>query len=209
MLGHAMPCHAMLCFAILHYATLCCFGLPCCATLSQSTAALKHAQDSIARHAMLRHAMLHCAMLRCAMSCCAMSCCAMLCCAMLCCATLRYAILCMFECRKGFVRVALTTGAHLVPVLSFGENDLFDPIAVEKHSFTWYTQQLTKTMLGFCVPPFVGRGLLGYQYGLLPKPRPIVTVVGKPLPVPKWQGDSQFHNCLMALLPIGYVMYPS
>jgi len=84
--------------------------------------------------------------------------------------------------------VALTTGAHLVPVISFGENDLFDPIAVEKHSFTWYTQQLTKSMLGFCVPPFVGRGILGYPYGLLPKPRPIVTVVGKPLPVAQWQG---------------------
>lgn len=91
-------------------------------------------------------------------------------------------------CRKGFIRVALTTGAHLVPVISFGENDLFDPIAVEKHSFTWYTQQLTKSMLGFCVPPFVGRGVLGYPYGLLPKPRPIVTVVGKPLPVAQWQG---------------------
>ncbi|DBA86491.1 hypothetical protein WJX79_000956 [Trebouxia sp. C0005] len=91
--------------------------------------------------------------------------------------------------RKGFIRVALTTGAHLVPVISFGENDLFDPIAVEKHSFTWYTQQLTKSMLGFCVPPFVGRGVLGYPYGLLPKPRPIVTVVGKPLPIAQWQGD--------------------
>ena len=75
-----------------------------------------------------------------------------------------------------------------MPVISFGENDLFDPIAVEKHSFTWYTQQLTKSMLGFCVPPFVGRGILGYPYGLLPKPRPIVTVVGKPLPVAQWQG---------------------
>lgn len=91
--------------------------------------------------------------------------------------------------RKGFVRVAMTTGAHLVPVLSFGENDLFDPISVAKYSFTWYTQQLTKSMLGFCVPPFMGTGVLGYQYGLLPKPRPIVTVVGKPLPVLKWQGN--------------------
>ncbi|MCJ1242686.1 diacylglycerol O-acyltransferase 1 [Varicellaria rhodocarpa] len=92
--------------------------------------------------------------------------------------------------RKGFVRVALTTGAHLVPVLSFGENDLFDPIAVEKHSLTWHSQQLTKSVLGFCVPPFVGRGLLGYPYGLLPKARPVVTVVGKPLPVPQWPGTS-------------------
>lgn len=99
-------------------------------------------------------------------------------------------------CRKGFVRVALTTGAHLVPVLSFGENDIFDPIAVEKHSIIWYTQQLTKTTLGFCVPLFMGKGLLGYPLGLLPKPRPLVTVVGKPVPVPKWQGESSQSHIL-------------
>ena len=93
------------------------------------------------------------------------------------------------------MRVALTTGAHLVPVISFGENDLFDPIAVEKYSLTWYTQQVTKTMLGFCVPPFVGQGVLGYPYGLLPKPRPMVTVVGKPIPVPKWQGSLLIIVC--------------
>ena len=75
-------------------------------------------------------------------------------------------------------------------MISFGENDLFDPIAVEKHSLTWYSQQLTKNVLGFCVPPFVGRGVLGYPYGLLPKPRPIVTVVGKPIPVSQWQGSA-------------------
>ena len=170
---HAMPCHPMLCHAMLCYAMLCyamlCYAMLCYAMLCY--AMLCYAMLCYAVHAMPTHAMPgH---------------------VLLC-----YTLLCLFECRKGFVRVALTTGAHLVPILSFGENDLFEPIAVEKHSFTWYTQQLTKAMLGFCVPPFMGRGLLGYQYGLLPKPRPIVTVVGKPLPVPKWQGDSFFKTCL-------------
>ncbi|VDM50935.1 unnamed protein product [Toxocara canis] len=30
--------------------------------------------------------------------------------------------------RKGFIRMALRTGAHLVPMYSFGENDLFDQV---------------------------------------------------------------------------------
>jgi 1-acyl-sn-glycerol-3-phosphate acyltransferase len=30
--------------------------------------------------------------------------------------------------RKGFVKVALQTGASLVPVIAFGENDLFDSV---------------------------------------------------------------------------------
>ena len=75
-----------------------------------------------------------------------------------------------------------------MPVISFGENDLFNPLPVEKYSLAWKVQQFTKSMLGFCVPAFFGRGLLGYPYGLLPKPRPLVTVVGKPIPIPKWQG---------------------
>ena len=102
-------------------------------------------------------------------------------------------------CRKGFVRVALTTGAHLVPVLSFGENDLFDPTPVDECGIFEQFQQLTKATLGFCIPRFTGKGLLGFRYGLrlLPKPRPIVTVVGKPVPVPKWQGKSSSPRKLL------------
>eukprot|EP00435_Cladocopium_sp_Y103_P073224 s16_g42.t2 len=37
--------------------------------------------------------------------------------------------------RKGFARLALRTGAALVPVLGFGENDLYSTVQFEKH--TW------------------------------------------------------------------------
>lgn len=30
--------------------------------------------------------------------------------------------------RKGFVREALKTGAHLVPIYSFGENDIYEQV---------------------------------------------------------------------------------
>ena len=35
---------------------------------------------------------------------------------------------------QGFVRLALETGASLVPVLCFGENDLFDAQVVGAHT---------------------------------------------------------------------------
>ena len=34
--------------------------------------------------------------------------------------------------RKGFVRLALQTGASLVPVVSFGENDMFQVRCVKR-----------------------------------------------------------------------------
>ena len=36
--------------------------------------------------------------------------------------------------RKGFVRIALQTGASLVPVLNFGENELFNTIRPQAKS---------------------------------------------------------------------------
>jgi 2-acylglycerol O-acyltransferase 2 len=37
--------------------------------------------------------------------------------------------------RKGFVRIALESGAALVPVVSFGENDMFNTITAKEG--TW------------------------------------------------------------------------
>ena len=36
--------------------------------------------------------------------------------------------------RKGFVRIALQTGASLVPVLNFGENELFNTVRPQPKS---------------------------------------------------------------------------
>jgi len=45
--------------------------------------------------------------------------------------------------------------------------------------------------MGFSMPLFVGRGIFNYDFGLLPKRIQMVSVVGKPIDVPKIQNPSQ------------------
>ena len=95
--------------------------------------------------------------------------------------------------RKGFVRIAMQTGAHLVPVFSFGENDVYRPIAKDDVKVQNFLQKV-KSVLGFAVPLFKGRGIFSYGIGVLPHRRRITTVVGKPMKVDKW--DAKWDaNC--------------
>eukprot|EP00924_Labyrinthula_sp_SR-Ha-C_P016309 maker-scaffold_73-snap-gene-0.5-mRNA-1 protein AED:0.01 eAED:0.01 QI:82/1/1/1/1/1/2/113/511 len=87
--------------------------------------------------------------------------------------------------RKGFVRVALQTGAELVPVLGFGETDAYDTEVYEKNSTPRNLQNWFKKKFGFAVPIFYGRGIFSRStVGILPHRKPIIAVVGKPLPNP-------------------------
>ncbi|EWC46177.1 hypothetical protein DRE_04555 [Drechslerella stenobrocha 248] len=83
--------------------------------------------------------------------------------------------------RKGFLRVAVRTGAHLVPVLSFGENDLFDQHIPQKASLIHKFQILVKKLFGFTIPLFHARGVFNYDVGLVPYRTPVNTVVGRPI----------------------------
>ena len=60
--------------------------------------------------------------------------------------------------RKGFVRIALQTGAKLVPVIGFGENDLYD--VKEPGPIRLWLQRWSKTLFGFTLPNPDGLGLL-------------------------------------------------
>ena len=77
--------------------------------------------------------------------------------------------------RKGFAKVALQTGACLVPVFGFGENDVFD--ISKASSFVESVQKTIKRYLSFTVPLFHGTGITG----LLPYQEPIFVVVGEPI----------------------------
>ncbi|KFV58773.1 2-acylglycerol O-acyltransferase 2 [Tyto alba] len=85
--------------------------------------------------------------------------------------------------RKGFVRLAIEHGTPLVPVFSFGENDLFEQVKNPKGSWLRRLQHWLQQIMGISLPLFHARGIFQYSFGLVPYRRPICTVVGKPIPV--------------------------
>ncbi|KAJ8946392.1 hypothetical protein NQ318_011798 [Aromia moschata] len=65
--------------------------------------------------------------------------------------------------RRGFVRLALRTGAPMVPFFSFGETDLYDQV----------------------MAVLIGRGFFQRSFGIIPRDCPVTTVVGEPIDVPQ------------------------
>jgi hypothetical protein len=87
--------------------------------------------------------------------------------------------------RKGFVKIGLAHGASLVPVFSFGENNLYDQIANPRGSRLRNLQILIQKRMGFATPFFKGRGIFQYAVGFLPVRHAIDTYVGAPIQLPK------------------------
>lgn len=93
--------------------------------------------------------------------------------------------------RKGFIRIALETGASLVPVFCFGENDLYEALENPEDSFLRKFQEIIKKLSNFGLPIFWGRGIFNYSFGYVPFRKPTYTVVGKPIEVKKIFSPSQ------------------
>ncbi|KFR05756.1 2-acylglycerol O-acyltransferase 2 [Opisthocomus hoazin] len=93
--------------------------------------------------------------------------------------------------RKGFVRLAIEHGTPLVPIFSFGENDLFEQVRNPKGSWLRQLQHRLQQIMGISLPLFHARGIFQYSFGLLPYRRPICTVVGKPIPVQRKHRPSE------------------
>ncbi|KAI5868312.1 DAGAT-domain-containing protein [Durotheca rogersii] len=85
--------------------------------------------------------------------------------------------------RKGFVRIAIRTGADLVPVLAFGENNLYDQLRAKEHPFVHDLQMFILKVWKFTLPFLHGRGIFNYDVGLMPYRRPLNVVVGAPIKV--------------------------
>ncbi|KAJ3261613.1 Diacylglycerol O-acyltransferase 2 [Boothiomyces macroporosus] len=93
--------------------------------------------------------------------------------------------------RFGFVKIALANGASLVPVFSFGENDIWDQLPNPKGSMLQKFQDFTRKTLTFVPPAIYGRGLFSEGFGLMPHRRPITSVVGAPIECPKVENPSR------------------
>lgn len=93
--------------------------------------------------------------------------------------------------RKGFVRVAIQTGASLVPVFSFGEIDIFDQPSNEPGSWIRSFQDFVKRWTGVAPALFYARGFSERSFGLIPYRRAITTVIGEPISVTQNASPSQ------------------
>ena len=77
--------------------------------------------------------------------------------------------------RKGFVRLALSHGASLVPVLGIRANELYTT-----YTFLFKARMWLQKNCGIALPIFHGR------WGTpLPHPIPVTIVLGEPIPTPK------------------------
>ncbi|KAL8770715.1 MAG: hypothetical protein Q9209_003582 [Squamulea sp. 1 TL-2023] len=85
--------------------------------------------------------------------------------------------------RKGFVKLAIRTGADLVPVLAFGENELYEQVTSDSHPLVHKFQLMVKKCMGFTIPLFHARGVFNYDVGLMPYRKPLNVVVGHPVKV--------------------------
>ncbi|KAK6615118.1 Diacylglycerol O-acyltransferase 2A [Botrytis cinerea] len=110
-----------------------------------------------------------------------------------------YSLRLVLKRRKGFVKMAIRTGADLVPVLAFGENDLYDQFSADSHPWIHKFQLLVKKLMGFTIPLFHARGVFNYDVGLMPYRRPLNIVVGRPIKViqsktPEQQDIDRVHE---------------
>lgn len=88
---------------------------------------------------------------------------------------------CVVAKRRGFIRIALKTGASLVPAISFGENDLYDIIEFESGIVCRFLEFLCKRFSNVAPIIYCGRGFLQYNFGFIQKRHPVTTVIGAPI----------------------------
>ncbi|CAF3673311.1 unnamed protein product [Rotaria sp. Silwood1] len=118
--------------------------------------------------------------------------------------------------RKGFVKIGLVHGACLVPVFSFGENDLYEQVPNPRGSRIRRWQMLLQNKMGFSFPLFNGRGVFQYAIGFLPNRHRIDTYVGEPIQLPKLEHNQitsdiidQYHKQYMNALTRLFDRYKS
>jgi 2-acylglycerol O-acyltransferase 2 len=97
--------------------------------------------------------------------------------------------------RKGFVKLALETGASIVPVFSFNEVELYHHLPNEPGSKIRRFQEFLIKHTGFTLTILLGKSF----FGLIPYPTEIVTVIGAPIkvlrnPTPSKEEVDELHG---------------
>ncbi|QSS62338.1 hypothetical protein I7I51_04516 [Histoplasma capsulatum] len=116
-----------------------------------------------------------------------------------------HAIRLVLKRRKGFIKLAIRTGADLVPVLAFGENELYEQVSSDQHPLIRRVQLLIKRTMGFTVPLFHARGVFNYDVGLMPYRRPLNIVVGRPIQVVQQHDRAKIEETYVDELHARYV----
>jgi len=80
------------------------------------------------------------------------------------------------DARLSFPSVLALRRAHLVPVFSFGENELFNQVENPPGSLLRRLQERLQRAMGLALPLFHARGVFQYSFGLLPFRNPVHTV---------------------------------
>ncbi|KAF5307030.1 hypothetical protein FQR65_LT07173 [Abscondita terminalis] len=89
--------------------------------------------------------------------------------------------------RKGFARVALKNGSPIVPVFSFGANDVYNYPQNRIRQFLEWLESRTGANLMISY----GQGIFHNWYGGVPFIKPINTIVGEPIDVVKNDNPSR------------------
>jgi len=114
--------------------------------------------------------------------------------------------------RQGFVRIAIRTGSALVPVWGFGENNLYENLAVHSSTIRRWQRRIQRAIT-FTPVLVAGRGVFTYHGGLMPRRRPITVVIGAPIPVgeaeeqPSQERVDQIHAKYLHAVQELYYLY--
>ncbi|KAI9674514.1 MAG: diacylglycerol O-acyltransferase 1 [Caeruleum heppii] len=93
--------------------------------------------------------------------------------------------------RKGFIKLAIRTGADLVPTMGFGENDLYDQVQSQTHPSLHHFQLQVKKLLGWTLPLIWARGMFNYDIGMMPYRHSLNIVTGRPIAVVQQKRPSE------------------
>jgi 2-acylglycerol O-acyltransferase 2 len=87
--------------------------------------------------------------------------------------------------RKDFIRASLQTGALIVPVFAFGEENLFEIKGARRGSLLRMIQEIFTRLTIFPFPLLSGSSVSRHIFGFIPLRKSVDMVIGKPIEIVK------------------------